>query len=330
MKNERIRLGIVLAVVLPMAFTPCGALADPGPETISLDAASPSNVDPADLLNPGLSTQVLAANLGLAAGDEVDALSAGIDAVQDENIVYFSVHRASVGAAGGPLAPLDVNGQATLNQQAGDVYVTTDAAGVGSVPVGIHSLYVNQNFYGEIPVTGPLTDNTGNPQDNLDALCFEEFDLTGDLLQDRWTFFSLGALSPSLGAFSSPADIFVSHPGVPGMSLFASAASMGLDPDDDLDALVLLDLDTDGMLSPGDRALFSLAPSSPTLLSLSLSSADVFETTFDGTSAVRYAHGSLGLLGEDDVDALEVQIPEPATMALLGLGGLAVLRRRAA
>ena len=103
---------------------------------------------------------------------------------------------------------------------------------------------------------------------------------------------------------------------------------MGLLTNDDLDALALLDLNSDGIVAPGtDMALFSLAPGSPTLINLGASPADLFLTTFNNGNILRYPAGSLGLQTNDNVDALEVQLPEPATLGLLLLGGLALLGR---
>lgn len=329
--------GKILVIVAAVVFVAGTVVASPDPETFSIDGP-PSLQDQADLLNPGMSVQVPKANLGLGPNDQLDALSAGVDAVHESNIVYFSVDRASIGLAG-PLSPLDVSGQAALNQQAGDVFVTTNAQGVGSNPMGINSLHTNQNFFGLIPVVGSLQDNTANPQDNLDALCLEEFDLSPlqpDGVQDRDVYFSLGANSPSLGV-NSAADILQSPAGGVSFGVFATAGQMGLLPEDDLDALALLDLD--GVVTPGlDLALFSLAPGSPTLLGPDgvfgtaddLSAADLFLTTFNNFSCVRHVAGSLGLLAEDNVDALDVQIPEPASMCLFSVGGvlLALCRRR--
>ena len=316
------KAAVTAAIVMGMSTVALAA-----PDTFSIDAISPSPNDPADLLNPGMSVQVPKANLGLIVGDELDALAGGNDAVQLNNIVFFSVYRSSQGIAG-PLTPLDVNGQATLNQQAGDLFVTTTAVGMGVVPQGINMLYNNQSFYGEVPLISLLADNTDNPLDNLDAISFEEYDMNGGPATDRPTFFSLGANSPSLGGGFSAADILISPAGSGGFNVFAPAAQMGLVTDDDLDALALLDLDQSGTVSAGDMGLFSLAPGSPTLAGLGASPADVFLTLFNGTSAVRYPAASLGLLFEDNVDALEVQIPEPATLSLLAIGGLALLRRR--
>lgn len=309
------------------------ALADPGPDphTFSLDAASPSGVNPADLLNPSAvpppSTQVLAANLGLQVGDELDALSGGADAVQDSNIVFFSVDRLSLGAVPGPMPPWDVLNQALLNQQAGDVYATTNKLGGWSVPVGLNMLRDNQGSLGEIPQILPPVPNPGG-MDRLDAMAFEEFDLTADLAHDLPVYFSLDPLSPSVVGLS-PADILLSPVGG-GFAVFAPAGALGLTMHDDLDALALLDLGVAGRVDPGiDLALFSLAPGSPTLAVLGASPADVFITTFNSFSAVHYPAGSLGLLPTDNVDALEVQIPEPICLSLLlPAVGLVIRRRR--
>ena len=313
----------VLVIVTGMV----GSAVFASPDTFSIDAISPSPNDPADLLDIGMSVQVPRINMGLVAGDELDAVSTGDDAVQQNNIAYFSVDRNSLGIPG-PMAPLDVNGQALLNQQAGDSFVTIDAFGTATVPQGLNAQLFNHSFFGEIPVINPFVDNTGNPQDSLDALTFQEFDLTGDQLQDRPVYFSLAAGSPSLGAFSA-ADILCSPAGGGAPALFATAGQIGLDDQgDDLDALTLLDLDQNGIASLGDAALFSLAPGSVTLANLGASPADLFLTTFTGTNSLRYTAASLGLLFDDNVDALEVEVPEPGTALVLTFGAVALIRRR--
>ena len=308
-----------LTVLLLVGFVATGVLG--APDTFSIDAISPSPNDPADLLNLGMSVQVPGVNLGLVVGDELDALSSGDDAVQLNNIVFFSVDRTSIGNPGPfTLASYDVLGQSALNQQAGDMFVTTNAGGMGVVPQGINMLYNDDSFYGELPGNLFFQNNAGNLQDNLDAISFDEFDWNGDTITDQATFFSLGAGSASLGGGFSAADILISLAGSGSFGRFAPAFQMGLQTDDDLDALALLDMDQNGAPTLGDMALFSLAPGSPTLAAIGASAADVFLTTFNGNNAVWYSAASLGLLPGDNVDALEVQIPEPATLGLLGLG----------
>lgn len=297
-------------------------------DTISLDLVSPTAVDPADLLNPGLSVQVTRGALGLGAGDEVDALASGSDAVQFSNVVYFSVDRASAGVqAAGLMAPFDVYSQAQLNQQAGDVYASVNGVMMGSIPQGLNLLMNNQNLFGQSPRRAPYYDNTGALQDNLDALSFEEYDLDGDSVTDRGTYFSLATGSPSLGA-ASPADILYSAAGSNGFAVFAAAAQMGLAEADEIDALAVLDLDGDGVASQGDAALFSLTAGSPTAQANNISGADLLLTRFNGTSAVRYQAAAMGLLAEDNIDGLEVQVPEPATLGVMVLGAVIVLARR--
>ena len=121
---------------------------------------------------------------------------------------------------------------------------------------------------------------------------------------------------------------------------FKDAASMGLQVGDDIDALALNAIPyLFSGSAMGNQAYFSLAPGSPTLLGADglpgtaddLSAADIFYTDFTGGSALVYSADSLGLLFEDDLDALETNaVPEPVSMLLLAAGGIifAVGRRR--
>lgn len=193
--------------------------------------------------------------------------------------------------------------------------------------------------------------------DNVDSFEWNAFDTDGDKINDNWMYFSVNpdeaAINIATGAAPaiSAADIFDIMPGGVMGNLrnfpFATAASMGLDGfgqnTDDIDALVMYDL---GMLGgpywgsgsqgaePGiDYALFSLSHGSASLNMYQLSEADIFLTNFTGSFALYAGAADLGLIGGpgeypgDNVDALEI-IPEPTTIALLGLGGLALLRKR--
>ena len=189
--------------------------------------------------------------------------------------------------------------------------------------------------------------------DNVDSFEHNLFDTDGDMKNDTWMYFSINPdealiMTPSAPGISA-ADIFDIKPaGVLGNlsnNPFAAAASMGLDMHgpDDIDALVMYDLDVLGgpcWGGPGaqpdvDYALFSLSHGSASLINWGLSEADIFLTNFTGSFALYASAADLGLIGRpglepgDNVDALEI-IPEPTTIALLGLGILALRRKRKA
>lgn len=156
---------------------------------------------------------------------------------------------------------------------------------------------------------------------------------------------------------ASAADIFVTPPTAPSAvaAPFAPAMFSGLDSvtgagpnTDSIDALVMFDLGVEGQVDPGvDFALFSLAPGSLSLTAgvwgalapAGLSAGDVFFTDFSGTFMLYAADPDLGLsfLGTPggspyegvNVDALDIfPVPEPASLALLGVGVTALIRRR--
>jgi len=296
--------------------------------------APPSAVLPAKSLPPAL---------GLIRGDNVDALSFGKDG---GNVLHFSVGPNSMGMSGtdvnyqavvSPPAtiafplPYNTGGGAPGHEAAGDIFISSVLAPFGAystpdtmVPgpaVGApHRLELDELRIG---LQAPDTMGTvlGPPEDDLDALELADasdrkwgVDLDGDGLPDpgRSVFFSLDRYSPSLTAVAgaapiSPADILVTTGPVKSFSVYAPAATMGLLPDDDLDALVLSDVHTIGRLDPKeDTALFSLAPGSPSLSTSRFSPADVFFTDFTGTFILIVKGIDLGLLMQDDINALDI------------------------
>jgi len=89
-------------------------------------------------------------------------------------------------------------------------------------------------------------------------------------LLDDALFFSLARGSPTLlagtipGSTGSGADVYVDpDPGAPASpQIYATPAQMGLDPNDDIDGLIVFD-NGDLFFTPEDQILFSLAPESP-------------------------------------------------------------------
>jgi hypothetical protein len=283
----------------------------------------------------------------------------------------FSVDRISTGAAG-----TAVNGQFNLNQQPGDIFQTQQTF---TGPGNFVGLAPNAGYVGALPTAGVGGGNTlavdesaltltaglgvGNlvgpafacpaigagTHDNVDAFEWNAFDTTGDLLNDRWMYFSI---NPDEGVRVNVTaaniwDVMPQGGGTSSVMPFATAASIGLDSQgfstDDIDALIMWDRDLVGgpmWGGPGaqagiDYALFSLSHGSASLSLWNLTEADIFFTDFNGSFALYANAADLGLVGAaglsagDNVDALEA-IPEPTTMVLLGLGALALIRRRRA
>ena len=287
----------------------------------------------------------------------INAMSVFTPDPSNEIALSFSVDRNSFGLPG-----TGVNNQALLNQQPGDIFrvpgtypspirftglLPPDAGyapGVLPTPgtgAGNNILAVDESQLTLTAGAGPgvMTPSdvaappiTGGSHDNLDAMDFRLLDHNGDGMPDIPGFVSwLFSVNPDEaaelnvlaggGAFSA-ADVFGVVPVVNTSMPAFSAASLGLDAagpnTDDIDALHLV---TDGA---GGGVLFSLAPGSASLAQYGLSAADIFFTDTNGTFTTYLTAADIGLLPEDNVDAL----PEPATLTLFALGGLATLRRR--
>lgn len=283
----------------------------------ALDPASPSiqgNLTPDDVLRPGPVVSQPGTSLGLvdqfSSGvfDNLNALSYGRDPIH--NPLYFSVDRVAVGAQG-----TAVNAQAApgVEEAAGDIYKTLP-------PVNNNQLFIDEQQLGLIP---------GFFGDDLDAL-----DL--DQTPSPWTYYSFDFLSASngFGTFNLANNIYASL-GLGDRQIYFDLESLGFDPHDDLDALVLSDAANNGVVNPGvDQMLFSLSAFSPSTFTGSgsnylagqlghLSPSDVLWTDFN-TWKLWASAESIGLRADDNLDALDT-IPEPATVYLIGIGLLGAM-----
>lgn len=343
MNAKTVSLIALLAVVLSVPLA-----ADPPPpqqpDPISLEKASPSVTVfgnwPSDIYGeaggpigmgwdvggPGPVMHIPFFAYGLQPPDEVDAHSLGHNYVDAQQIVYFSADRRSRGRWN-----TQYRHQANRNQAAGDRFVTngwtnisprqsyntnTSATLVMWLPgQGPNLLSANQTRYNEIPSIPPMMVNpTGDPNaiDDMDALELHPIDVSGDRKHDFPLFFSLASGSPSLPVTWSPADILVSFPAIAGFTQWAPAASMGLAPFDDIDALVVFSPQPGPRAIPGvDWALFSLKPGN----SLGADPASVYVTCFQGISKLFLKAETLGLrpmsmviaAARDNVDGLDVE-----------------------
>ena len=329
-------------------------------------AAAPTQTSPGALgLNPNDNINGL--SYGKDGGDTLH-FSVDPDAVgQTGTDVHFhAVDSPAPGMLPGAL-PNNGGGGDPGNEAAGDIFVSQQFTMFGEyprvIPVVAHSklnsLELDEIFLGlQAPAnTGSVL---GAPEDDLDALEMSDtgdevwgIDIDVDGLVDadpsRNAFFSLDSWSPTItgsGGTINACDILVTRDGTRTFSIYADGVDdIGLLASDDLDALILSDITAldvllpDGFLDPElDEALFSLDPCSPSLVIGGFSPGDIFYTDFlrnfnplldwqEGGSLYVTAE-ELGLLSTDNLNALDIAVPEPATMALLGLGALALLRNR--
>jgi hypothetical protein len=260
--------------------------------------------------------------LGLQPGDVVDAISDGLDAVQDPlHLHYFSVTRGSSGVPGSGVfreSTIADSFPGFLPGQAGDIFL----AGNG-VPA-------NTNILAPAGFGWSLGTGTGD-EANVNLITPTiSLPLSGDELNSldmgavspaAPLFFSLAPGSPTLVALgATPADILVGGAGGP-PAIFAPAAALGLPPGTDIDALAML---AGIPIGPG-MIEFSLTNATAGLLGVT--GGDIL------TAGGLVVHGfaSLGLTPNDDLDALDVgaqAVPEPSSALLAAFGSLGLLARR--
>lgn len=325
----------------------------------SFDAESPKVtaevVGAADVLefaDPDLLTLLTGSDLGTgAASDELDALSAANNGVSGTDLLslLFSVDRQSRGlalpdpdlvAAG---TPFNTRDQADRGHAAGDQFMSTavfslDSGVSQATLIDDNNTLVRNNFDegGHDFVADPPTsaDDPAPPdrstEDNVDATAFFDNRVAGEPPID--VYFSLSAASPSLATLSgaavpSGANVFYNADpsGSAGTTLFAAYDSLGLAQDDDIDAMVVMDTNLDGIFNGSDVVLFSLAPGSPSLATIAAASpsgaaADVFRADPGLEAAVFVSAAQLGL-GDplDNIDALDITSSSGARAASPGI-----------
>lgn len=230
--------------------------------------------------------------------DDLDALSYGADfGPKDEETIAFSVAPGSTGLPGSAVAA-----------QAACTPAQPQADEFSSVLGGTNTLvFDGDGVNGACPTVFSLGLIERPQSDDLDALVDQPpsyVDGNNDGVPERPVIFSLAPGSPSLTQIGAgPADVLYTMNGVLPI-VYASAASLGLQAGDDLDALCLSDNGIGFSFTPGtDRMLFSLAAGSPTLASIGASAADVLQPGAPVTVAVHAAQ--LGLQNSDDLDALK-------------------------
>ncbi len=290
---------------------------------------------------------------------ELDALSYGRD--QGE-IWYFSVDEFATGLPG---SPISVSSEASIGEASADVFGSfatgfnfgvLDGDGFGGLPgVGL----VEPN---------PPSPFSPDPGDNLDALNMDTTpNDIARVFFSLDTFFpdplESAAGPPNFGTAPtngfSAADVIVFDLATGSTAVYAPAAILGLDPgEDDIDALVLLDNGNGDYEAGVDKIAFSIRRGSGTIgmidatLGIPIEEGDILEpvllgtggmgvgilvkaedlglaTIRSGTAGVHVIAGQTVLI-PDELDALDLyyEIPEPTSLVLLSLGGIALLRRK--
>ncbi|MBI4603605.1 MAG: hypothetical protein HY721_16760, partial [Planctomycetes bacterium] len=265
----------------------------------SVAPEGPSGCDPADLLvlpgsglppcgGPG-SAEVLIpcaaltfpgscsgpAGAGPPLNDDVTALSFGHE--RATNQIFFSVDPAAQGCPGTAVESHQVAGHPQ-----GDEFQVVPAGGA----CGDNTVFYTAGDLGLLEnapqVDVPIDD------DDLDALAWP----------GKQPYFTLAPGSPTLAVLgAAPSDILTTPVLGQGPQVAVPHGALGLSAEDVVDALC--------MGPPGsDLVIFSLAPDSPSLLASGLSPGDLL---IPGPTLLAPA-ASLGLLGEDDLDALKCAI----------------------
>ncbi len=282
---------IAVAVFWAASFARAGSPTMSTAAGSSLSCGGPEQIcaPSADIFSgaPPAAPAVFSTSLGLVPGDEITGLSYGLDSLSGSARVRFSVDSASVGVAG--VTP-DLASEATAGEAFADILeggtitapapnlLVADGDGLIASPAG------------SFPGLGLSESPSGPPLDDLEALssCAPGPILNGGGV----VFFTLASGSPSLTALGGgPADVLLSSGSV--LSVFATAASMGLLPSDEIDALAAV----------VGIAAFFLTPGSPTLAAIGAGPGDVIREGFPPTVLIPAA--ALGLAPGDNIDALD-------------------------
>ncbi len=231
------------------------------------------------------------ANLGLVAGDDIDALAYGIDFITPLSGLRFSVDPDAVGVAG---SAVNTEASKVRNEAHGDEFSVFPLLPTG----GSNRQEIDEN--GDTAPDFPLLIS-----DDVDALTEPPtsfVDIDDDGTPNFPVYFSLAPGSPSLMSLSvSAADILMSVNGGPPRR-FIKEADLGLMPDDDVDAFCFNDLT--------NTVVFSLAPGSPTLMGMR-GPADLFggmATPIAAPPPVFVPAAKLGLLLDDNLNALKCTV----------------------
>ncbi|MED5263240.1 MAG: DUF6073 family protein [Myxococcota bacterium] len=310
---------VVLGTVGPVVAIISGESTHDPEQDPTFSLAAGGSRDPAaglGLPTPPTDEMLTVAGLGLRNGDDMNALSFGTDIIDDPDHtggLAFSVDPTAIGKPSSGV----FQESSTDTEQGAEFITYVDANNL---------LLIKDNLL--VPVPGPAPS-----ADDLDALNnfpASAVDFGGDGIPELPVFYSLAPLSPTLIALAaSAADVLVTTGAGAVASVFASAADIGLQVGDDIDAMCLMkSAYPSPVLRPGpggasqmppigpllsDFMIFSLAAGSPTLASLPASPGDLFVTNFSNSMPgfaaqplqVYASADDIGLIDSDELNALK-------------------------
>lgn len=289
------------------------------------------------LVDNSPTVRISGADLGMGQpGDEIDSLSRNrVLEAGASFVVLLSLDRASTGtaapdpvlvAAGVPHNALE---QASRGHGAGDQYLTTSLftlsmpRSAGGSRVSNNMLVIN-NFneggteFGAQPLVPAGANARVVAQDNVSATATDASTQGNRGVPSTGLYFSATATSPSLSnlsnclAVSGATILFNPNPGTNPTGTYACYEDLGLDVNDEIDAMVVMDAAGPGSFGVGDRVLFSLAAGSPSLVSIpgaspDGSAADVFVVSAGIPPQLFASAAQMGIGAQgDNIDALEV------------------------
>ncbi len=332
-------LALLAALVVMGSVCQAAPPLEPLPAPLfSFDSGSPGTydgIDPGDILSldgEGPGPLINREDLGLMSpDDDLDGLSAGNFGFPSQAtfMLMFSVSRATVGAVPPhsflvlQKVPYNVMDQAARGHAAGDQFMSTQLFSRSGVSGGgdpANNSLSRNNYneggtsFGAMPETHAFDHVNGSEQDGVNAFARLSIEAEGGAIN---VYFTVSSDSPSLASLPgylrpSGAHVFFNAaPGATPTTLYAQYSQLGLVQGDDIDALIVFDLNEDGLFNLSDQVIFSLAPGSPslyTILGASLvgPAADVY-TVSPGLSPSLFAAAlDLGLgAASDNLTALD-------------------------